>query len=101
MPFQKGNKLSNGRPVAQHTLAKEEARRIVIRKVHDNLLPILDAKLDLALGHYRVGNVKGSTIRIYKVSPDGNAIQYLLNQTIDKPTESIKVDEDVSIKIDI
>ena len=96
--FQKGNKC---RPKAPHTLEREEMRRTIVERIAERLEPLLDAKFDLALGHYRIGSVKNGTIRIYRVSPDGNAIQYLFNQAIGKPTETIKVDEDVTIILDI
>ena len=87
--FQQGNRLG-GRRKAEKTIEAEKAREFVINKVAANLRPLLDAKLDLALGHKVLKKIGDGTEFVYTESPDGNAIQYLLNQTIGKPKETIE-----------
>lgn len=47
--FQKGHHV--GRPKANHTLLAQEMRKKVIEYVEKELMPILEAKMELALGH--------------------------------------------------
>ena len=92
--FQEGNDLG-GRTKANHTIAKEKARETVTNAVAERLKPLLDAKFDLAFGHYRVINTKNGTMRVYRVSPDGNAIQFLFNYAFGKATDTIKMEGEV------
>ena len=95
-----GKREGAGRKIgskASHTLEAEKAREFVVNKVVENLEPLMEAKLDLALGHKK----ETPDGKVYTTSPDGNAIQYLLNQGIGKPTETLKVEEDVTLKIDV
>jgi hypothetical protein len=77
-------------------------RRKIVEEVNTRLIPLLKAKFDLALGHYEVReNKEGELCDVYFVKPDGNAIQYLLNQTVGKPKETVEIDGDMTLKIDI
>jgi len=62
-------------------------RAFIVKKVAEHLTPLLEAQLDLALG-VRVQDYDGG--KVYNRVPDGNAIQYLLNQSIGKPKESVE-----------
>lgn len=86
---------------ASHTVDAIEMRKKVIATVEKNLTPLMEAKLDLALGNYEAfQNDDGEVVRAYKKAPDGNAIQYLLNQGIGKPRETIEVQSEVTLKVD-
>ena len=96
--FQLGNKV---RKKAPHTIAAAKAREFVIKKVNENLEPLLNAKLDLALGHKKLHITPTGEEEVYTESPDGNAIQYLLNQDIGKPKETVEHQGDITLKIDV
>jgi hypothetical protein len=86
MAQQGGKRQGAGRKKAAHTIETEAMRAFVVETVQKNLKPLLAAKLDLALG-VKVQDNDGELF--YTRAPDGNAIQYLLNQSIGKPKESI------------
>lgn len=88
---QGGLRPNAGRKKANHTIAAEAARKTVIEAVVAQLMPLLEAKFALALGHLKEGTDALGNTRIYTISPDGNAIQYLLNQAIGKPTENLEL----------
>ena len=76
MPFQPGNKLG-GRKKARKTLEAEKLREFVIDKIRERAEDLVEAKMALALGHYKaVTNSKGEVVDAYLVEPDGNAIPY-------------------------
>lgn len=85
---------------ASHTVDAIEMRKKVIATVEKNLAPLMEAKLDLALGHYEEKADADGTVRVYKKAPDGNAIQYLLNQGIGKPKENAGEPMDVRLQVD-
>lgn len=86
--FQKGNKWSTGRPKAQHTVSAEKAREVLVKAVVKKMRDLIEAKFDLALGHKILKHKFGKEI-IYSVSPDGVSIEYLFNQVVGKPKESV------------
>ncbi len=92
MPFPKGYKPT-GRPKAPHTVKAEKAREWIVKQIAKNLEPIFAAKLDLALGHYYEGTAPGTSgkMKIYKTSPDGSALRYLIDQGIGRPKESVEL----------
>ena len=97
-----GKRLGAGRKRGFKAIQAEKAREFVVKTVAKNLKPLMDAKLDLALGHYKEKLLPdGQTAIVYKESPDGNAIRYLLDQTIGKPRETIEYQGDLGIKIDV
>ena len=83
-----GLRPNAGRKKANHTIEAEAARKAVIEAVVQKLQPLLRAKFDLALGVFREELTDEGDVRVYQETPDGNAIQYLLNQTIGKPAET-------------
>lgn len=95
------NGKKGGRPKAGHTIATEQLRAFVIEQVRQNAQPLLNAKLALALGHKRVVTTRTGKDLIYDEPPDATSIQYLLNQAVGKPTETLKVEEDIRLKIDV
>jgi len=88
MPFEKNNTWGQGRPKARHTILAEKMREAVVDAVNEKLPELLDAKFDLALGHYETKDQK----KVYKTAPDANSIQYLLNQVIGKALEKVEMD---------
>jgi hypothetical protein len=85
-----GARKGAGRKKAQHTIETEAMRAFIVSKVKENLEPLLTAQLDLALGHLVQETDDEGGERVYSKSPDGKAIEYLLNQSIGKPTEFIE-----------
>jgi hypothetical protein len=88
MAKQGGSRKGAGRKKAQHTIETEAMRAFIVNKVKENLEPLLAAKLDLALG-VRIQGDDGESF--YTKAPDPGSIQYLLNQSIGKPTEHVDV----------
>ncbi len=104
-----GTKHKGGRPKgskASHTLDAIEMRKRLIQRVSEKLDPMIDAHLDLALGYYEAITIKDKdgnevVVNAYKKAPDAAALRYLKDQVIGKATETIKVTEDVTLKIDV
>lgn len=98
-----GKQPGAGRPkgtIMKHTADAIEMRKKIVETVNKNLTPLLEAKMDLALGHYEEREDKDGAIRVYQKAPDGPAIQYLLNQSVGKPKETMEVMGDMTLKID-
>ncbi len=66
-------------------------------RVNKKLEKLLDAQIDLATGLYYV-TADGK--HVYRKNPDGARGEYLLNQLIGKPKESIEV-KTVTLKLDL
>ena len=79
-----------GRKKAGHTLSAEKAREILVNSVTSRMKELLEAKYALALGHKKLTTTKLGREIVYTVSPDGTSIEYLFNQAIGKPQESVK-----------
>ena len=82
-----------GRPVTSNLSHRERTQLRVGKKIDK----ILDAQIDLATGLYYV-TADGK--HVYKQKPDGSRGQYLLDQLIGKPKESIEV-KTVTLKLDL
>ena len=74
------------------------AREHVIKKIWNKKDKIIDAKIDQATGLYYV-TPDGK--HVYQNKPDSAASEYLLNQLIGKPTESMEVKQIIKIQVDI
>ncbi len=74
--------------VAEKTDKKLTSRERTQRRVEKKLEKLLDAQIDLATGLYYV-TADGK--HVYRNKPDGARGEYLLNQVIGKPKESIEV----------
>ena len=72
--------------VAAHTLEASKMREYLIERVRQEMDALLEAKFALAKGHYFLGDDG----KVYTKSPDSNSIQYLLNQSIGKPKETVE-----------
>ena len=99
-----GTNHKGGRPkgsVGNHTLEASKLREFIVNEVAKKGQALLDAKMDLALGHKKLHMTPSGSELVYIESPDPNSIRYLLDQTIGKPTETIKIDEDIKLKITV
>jgi len=81
-----------GRPVAAHTIATEAARKKIVEFVSKNLDKLLTAQLDLALGHWVTETDSDGIEKTYFKSPSNDAIKYLQDRLVGKPTEQLSVD---------
>lgn len=84
-------------PISKPTLLPPTPRERTQSRVNKKLEKLLDAQIDLATGLYYV-TADGK--HVYKQKPDGGRGEYLLNQLIGKPKESIEV-KSINLKIDI
>lgn len=88
-----GKQPGAGRPkgsVSKSTALALAMREKLVERVNKEFKPLIDAKLDLALGYYEAfTNDQGDVVRAYRKPPDNMAIQYLLNQAIGKPKETM------------
>lgn len=86
-----GKREGAGRKKARHTIQAEEARKFVINEIAKDLQPILTAQKDVALGLYYEKIDSGGKIRVYRKEPEARTGEYLLNQIIGKPKETLDV----------
>lgn len=100
MPFQKGNRLG-GRKKGAAAITADRLREFIVQKVAEHAKPLMDAKLDLALGHKQLVKTKTGAELVYSVPPDGNAIQYLMNQGAGKPRETVDLGVKINLQDDI
>ena len=100
-----GARPGSGRKKGSKTLATIEAskaREYVINRVVAELEPILDAQIEVAQGIWiEECDKDGRRIRVYKKAPDHNVGRYLMDQTIGRATETVKMTEDITLKLDI
>lgn len=104
-----GRRPGSGRKkgsLAPHTLDAIEMRKRLVERVGEKIDPLIDAHLDLALGYYEAITIKDKDgkeiiVNAYKKAPDASALRYLKDQVIGKATETIKVTEDITLKIDV
>ena len=98
MTTQRGGKREGaGKPKghkASHTLEAQETRKKIVQMISERTEELMAAKFALALGHKKAfKNQSGDIVEAYTVSPDGSAIEYLLNQVIGKPKETVLMDK--------
>jgi len=76
----------------------ENSRNHVLKVIHKNKKQILDAQIEAAKGLSYVG---GDGATVYKKIPDTKTGEYLLNQLIGKPVESLEVKQVTKLIMDI
>ncbi len=85
------NAKNGGRPkgsVSRENRIRLELRNQLMQKVADHFDDLYEAKIALAKGHFvQVTDPETNEIRVYKKSPDGKSIEWLLDQAIGKPTQ--------------
>lgn len=85
------NAKKAGRPkgsVSKENRIRLELRNLLMQKVAEHFDDLYEAKIALAKGHFvQVTDPETNDIRVYKKSPDGKSIEWLLDQAIGKPTQ--------------
>lgn len=95
-----GFRAGAGRPKgakSPNTRSGEVLRAYIIDHVSAKVDELIEAKMALALGHKKIHVTQDGTEVVYVQSPDGNAIQYLLNQAIGKPRETVDVQTEIHV----
>ena len=105
MPFQKGNKLG-GRTKGYKAVAVEKLREFWVNKVAENAEMLFEKELELAQGVYlgrKKINKDGTEeiIDVYREKPDSKAVEYLVNQTIGKPKETVEMQGGMNIQLNV
>ncbi len=77
--------------LGDEALQRLEMRRQLTERVNNEFAPIMDAILDLAKGHYTSVQKEDGTVKVYKKAPNPIALQYLLDQTVGKAEQSLKI----------
>ena len=85
-----GKRIGAGRKKAGRTVTAEKMRECFVNEVAKKMPALVEAHMDLALGHHYEKMTETGVMRIYKASPEQKAGQYLLDQGIGKPKESIE-----------
>ena len=82
-----------GRKRGYKSIAAEKAREFMAKKIGEVWTPLLNAKIDLALGHKQIiiSKITGQPIDAYMTAPDASSIQYLMNQQVGRPTEKVEL----------
>jgi hypothetical protein len=73
-------------------------REFTVNKIAQRRQQLIDSQLDVAIGYSYVTE-DGS--KIYTQKPNSSTGEYLLNQLIGKPKESIEVKEEIRLSVDI
>jgi len=99
-----GKRPGAGRKKAPHTIETELMRKKLVEKVNQEFEPILEGQIEKAKGLYYEKQMLDGQIRIYKKEPDNKAAEYLINQSIGKPKETLdlgnKDGEPIAIRLD-
>ena len=77
------NGRKGGRKKGIATIASENARAYVVTRIAAELQPIMDRILEEAK------------------NGDTKSLEYLVNQLIGKPTETLKTQEDITLKLNV
>lgn len=91
----------------QRNVLPDEIRAKLAKHVDDNWDKIIMALTDLATGLWYEDLVLDKAtqepikVRVYKQKPDGPTAQYLANQVIGKPKESMNVEGKVNLIMDV
>lgn len=88
----RNNAKKAGRPkgkISLEKISKEKAASAMRDKILKKWMPLIEAKLDLALGVYLVRKLNGKEERIYKQKPDSASLEFLFATIIGKPRESV------------
>lgn len=83
-------------PVKKVLPARGETREEVVREIERSKKKIIRAQIDIATGY----SYETDTGRIYTKVPNGSTGEYLLNQLIGKPKESIDI-KTTNLNIDL
>ena len=101
MGKQGGYRPGAGRKKEQRTIEKEKSREFLINRIAKDLEPIVTAQIEAAKGMYVQDKIGTMYVKVYRKLPVLSTGEYLLDQAAGKPVESVKVSEEVSLKIDV
>jgi len=96
-----GKRPNAGRKKEQRTIEKEKSREFLINRIAKDLEPIVTAQIEAAKGMYVQDKIGTMYVKVYRKLPVLSTGEYLLDQAAGKPVESVKVSEEVSLKIDV
>ena len=83
-----GKRENAGRKMGYRAIQAERAREFLIKRIADELEPIVTAQIEAAKGIYYLDENDNT---IYTKKPDLKAGEFLLNQSVGKPKESIEM----------
>lgn len=90
-----GKRPGAGRKKGNNALLSETIRAELVKRVHKEMAPLLDALLQAAKGLYVEKDVRigGEWVtRVYLEKPDIQAGKYLLDQAIGRPKETTETE---------
>ncbi len=88
-PARGGKRIGAGRKKGLATIKAEEARNYAVKRISEELEPILTAQIEMAKGvHYEIEDESGVKV-IYRELPNAQVAAYLLNQLIGRPKETM------------
>lgn len=87
-----GKREGAGRKKEKRTIQSEKAREYLINRIAAELEPIVTAQIEAAKGMWIDElDPNGERIRVYRKLPDLKTGEYLLNQEVGKPAESLDI----------
>lgn len=96
-----GKRAGAGKPKgyrASHTIEAAKAREYLIDRITSELEPITTAQIEAAKGMWIDDlDPNGERIKVYRKLPDLKAGEYLLNQGVGKPVESLEAN--INLKV--
>ena len=88
---QGGRREGAGRKKGSKTLLAEKMREKLVERVNKEFTPIINGQIEKAKGIYYEKITSEGDIKIYKKEPDNKAAEYLLNQSIGRPKETMEL----------
>ena len=87
-----GKRPGAGRKKGLASIKAEEARSYTVKRIAEELEPILSAQIELAKGAYyeEIDGTEGVR-RVYKSLPDSRVAAFLINQLIGRPKETAEI----------
>jgi hypothetical protein len=86
-----GKRIGAGRKKGLATVKAEEARNYVVKRIAEELGPILDGQIALAKGMYYEEEDRDGLKQVYYKAPDSHVATFLINQLIGRPKETAEV----------
>lgn len=86
-----GKRAGAGRKKGYKAITAEKAREYLVKRVAEELDPILTAQIESAKGLYYEKLTKEGEIKVYQDKPDINAGKYLTDQTIGRAKETVEM----------
>lgn len=108
--FKKGHKKVGGKKKGskhKKTIEQEMALEILRKEIRKYWGELIKTKVELAKGIYvekKVPVGKGAKkmlVIVYKKTPDGKSLEWLIEMVVGKPKESVEVSGEVKTKVDL